>query len=405
VSPLRLLTVLTAVNLLNFVDRQILFAVFPAIQHDLSLTDAELGLAASAFIVVYMIVTPIAGLLGDRLRRLPVAAAGVALWSLATLLSAAARSFPALLVARALVGVGESSYSPLSSAMISDAFPSEQRGSRLAIFNAAVPVGSALGYVAGAILAARFGWRAAFMIVGAPGLLLAALMLQLTEPRRGAMERDEAAVHPVRQLHLLFADPVYAITTAAMAALTFVLGALAAWMPTFLVRLHGLSLRDAGVWFGLLTAGTGLIGTALGGWLGDAAVRRRPAGHLDVSAIGLLAAAPFVGLAIAAGPGPWFWCATAIAEILVFLNVGPLNAVIVGAAAPAIRASAVAINILTIHLLGDALSPSMVGALSDRFGLRTALAIMPPMLLLSGALCLVAGRFVAAGGYRQPRRA
>jgi len=369
------------------------------------LTDAELGLAASAFIVVYMIVTPIAGLLGDRLRRLPVAAAGVALWSLATLLSAAARSFPALLVARALVGVGESSYSPLSSAMISDAFPSEQRGSRLAIFNAAVPVGSALGYVAGAILAARFGWRAAFMIVGAPGLLLAALMLQLTEPRRGAMERDEAAIYPVRQLHLLFADPVYAITTAAMAALTFVLGALAAWMPTFLVRLHGLSLRDAGVWFGLLTAGAGLIGTALGGWLGDAAVRRRPAGHLDVSAIGLLAAAPFVGLAIAAGPGPWFWCATAIAEILVFLNVGPLNAVIVGAAAPAIRASAVAINILTIHLLGDALSPSMVGALSDRFGLRTALAIMPPMLLLSGALCLVAGRFVAAGGYRPPRRA
>src|ERR1051325_6465982 len=189
--------------------------------------------------------------------------------------------------------------------MISDAFPSEQRGSRLAIFNAAVPVGSALGYVAGAILAARFGWRAAFMIVGAPGLLLAALMPQLTEPRRGAMERDEAAVHPVRQLHLLFADPVYAITTTAMAALTVVLGALAAWMPTFLVRLHGLSLREAGVWFGLLTAGAGLIGTALGGWLGDTAVRRRPAGYLDVSAIGLLAAAPFVGLAVLAGPRPW----------------------------------------------------------------------------------------------------
>src|SRR4029077_10236595 len=122
---------------------------------------------------------------------------------------------------------------------------------------------------------------------------------------------------------------------------------------------------------------------ALGGWLGDAAVRRRTAGHLHVSAIGLLAAAPFVAVAMWAERGPLSCCATAIAEILVFLNVGPLNAVIVGAAAPAIRASAVAINILTIHLLGDALSPSMVGALSDRFGLRTALAIMPPMLLLS----------------------
>jgi MFS transporter, Spinster family, sphingosine-1-phosphate transporter len=392
--------VLTAINLLNFIDRQILFAVFPAIQQELSMTDAQLGLTASAFVVVYMIVTPICGLLGDRMRRLPVAAAGVALWSAATILSATARSVTALIGARAIVGVGESSYSPIASSVISDAYPADRRGSRLAIFNAAVPVGSALGYVAGALIAAEFGWRGAFLIVGAPGIALAALLPWLAEPRRGAS--DEVAVSPPSSAALLrlLEEPVYTITTAAMAALTFVLGALAAWMPTFLVRLHGLSMEQAGMSFGLLTAATGLVGTALGGWLGDREVRRHPAGYLRVSAIGLILAVPFVAVAISAEAGPAFWLATAVAEVLVFLNVGPLNAVIVGVAPAAIRASAVAINILAIHLLGDALSPSVVGALSDRFGLRAALAIMPPALLASGVLCLAAARFLPA----TPRR-
>jgi len=398
-----LLAVLTAVNLLNFIDRQILFVLFPAIQAELSLSDSQLGLAASAFIVVYMIVTPVAGFLGDRLRRLPVAAAGVALWSAATLASAVARSFPALLAARALVGVGESSYAPLSSAVISDAFPIEQRGSRLAIFNAAVPVGTAFGYIAGALIAARFGWRAAFVMVGAPGLALAALMLLFTEPRRGAMERPERAGSSRRTFATLLLDPVYATTTAAMAALTFVLGALAAWMPTFLVRLHDLSVRDAGISFGILTAFAGVAGTVLGGRLGDRAVRRHPAGHLRVSAIGLIAAAPCAAVAVITEHRPLFWCATALAEILVFLNVGPLNAVIVGVAAPAIRATAVGINILAIHLLGDALSPWVVGVLSDRLGLRAALSIMPPLLLFSGALCWMAGRFVRPPGDEMSR--
>lgn len=388
-----LLAALSTVNLLNFIDRQVLFAIFPAIQQDLGLRDAELGLAASVFIVVYMITTPIAGVLGDRLRRLHVVAASVALWSVATLLSGTASSLPTLLAARAAVGVGEASYAPLCSAMISDRFPTARRGSSLAVFNLAVPVGSALGYVLGALVAARFGWRAAFYIVGAPGLAMAGLLLLLREPIRGAMDRDCQA----RSAHTItdvVTDPVYGVTTAAMAALTFVLGALAAWMPTFLVRLHGLSITRAGTTFGILTAAMGLLGTALGGWLGDRAFRRHPAGHLWISGAGLLLAAPTAAVAIFADQPSVFWSATALAEVLVFLNTGPLNAVIVGVAAPAVRATAVAVNVLCLHLFGDALSPWVVGSLSDRFGLRSALAIMPPMLIVAGILCLVAGRLV-----------
>lgn len=400
--PLLLLGTLSAVNLLNFIDRQVLFAVFPAVKEDLGLSDAELGLAGSAFIVVYMAVTPISGILGDRFNRLRLAALGVGLWSAATMLSASARSLAQLLVARAAVGVGESSYAPLSTAVIGDSFPPSRRAASLAVFNVAVPVGSALGYLIGGTIAASYGWRAAFLVAGAPGLVLAVALVLLKEPQRGLMDRPGRGALGAESVATLLNDPVFVTTTAAMAALTFVLGALAAWLPTFLMRIHGLSLAEAGASFGMLTAVTGLLGTALGGWLGDRAARRDPRGYLRVSAFGLLLAAPVTLLAVLSSHPVVFWSSTAIAEVLVFLNVGPLNAVIVGSAAPAIRARAVAANVVAIHLFGDALSPWLVGALSDRYGLRLGLAVLAPMLLVSGALCLLAGRFVAERLRRHP---
>ena len=394
-SPAALLSVLTFVNLLNYVDRQILYAIFPAVQADLGLADSQLGLAASAFIVVYMLVTPVAGYLGDRLRRLPLIGAGVVVWSVATLASGAAYTFGGLAAARSLVGVGESCYSPLSTSVLSDAFPKERHGTVLSVFNVAVPVGSALGYVLGSALAQSYGWRAAFYVVGAPGLAIGVFLLFAVDPRRGALERGDDRVSAA-SLGELARNPVYVETTAAMTALTFVLGAFAAWMPTFLVRIHGLSMSGAGITFGLLTAATGLAGTALGGWLGDRALERDPAGHLHVSGLGLVLAVPATALAIMADAPAVFWSATAVAETLVFLNVGPLNAVVVGVSSPQIRATAVAANILVIHLLGDALSPSLVGFLSDRAGLRAALGVMPPALAAAALLCFRAGRSLRA---------
>jgi MFS family permease len=393
-APTALLGVLTLVNLLNYIDRQILFAIFPEIQRDLGLLDSQLGLAGSAFIVVYMLVTPLAGRLGDRLHRLRVVAGGVALWSGATVLAGISWSFGSLLAFRSIVGVGEACYAPLGSAMISDVYAPERRGWSLSIFNLAVPVGSALGYLLGGMIATHFGWRAAFFAVGAPGLMLALALLAFPEPTRGGSEPQGILRDAGATVAALARDPLYVVTTLSMAALTFVLGALAAWMPTFLVRLHGMSVGGAGATFGIVTALAGVLGTLLGGWLGDWRVRRDPRGHLQVSALGLLISVPFATVAIYAESPVLFWSATAIAEVLLFLNVGPLNAVILGAAAPPIRATAVAINILAIHVLGDALSPWGVGALSDAFGLRAALTVMPPMLLISAVLCWVAGRYV-----------
>ncbi len=390
----RLLALLTLANLLNYVDRQILFAMFPEVQRDLGLADSELGLLGSAFIVVYMLVTPLAGSAGDRWSRVRTVAAGLAIWSLATMLAGVASGFVSLLLARSIVGIGEACYAPLGSAMIGDVYPAERRGWSLSVFNLAVPVGSAFGYILGGLLAARFGWRAAFFLVGAPGLAVAGALLWLREPARGAADEPAAAHALAGRIGDLARDPLFVTTSLSMAALTFVLGALAAWMPTFLVRVHGLSTSAAGATFGIVTAATGVIGTMLGGWLGDLLLERDRRGHLLVSAAGLLLSVPATAVAIYADSPPVFWAATAIAEVLVFLNVGPLNAVILGAAAPGIRATAVAVNILAIHVLGDALSPAAVGFVSDRYGLRVAMALMPPMLLVSAVLCLAAGRHV-----------
>jgi MFS family permease len=402
VRPLFLLGALSVVNLLNFIDRQVLFAVFPAVKSDLGLSDAELGLAGSAFIVVYMLVTPITGFLGDRLHRPRLVALGVGLWSAATALSASARSVSQLLIARAAVGVGESCYAPLCTSMIGDSFPPSRRAASLAVFNAAVPVGSALGYLFGGTIGARFGWRAAFYVVGLPGLLLALALAAFPDPARGALDPPGHRAPGAVRVRALMVDPLFAVTTSAMAALTFVLGALAAWLPTFLVRIHGLSLGEAGASFGALTALTGLLGTALGGWLGDRAAGGDAVGYLRVSAIGLLLAAPVTLLAIVSAHPAVFWCSAAVAEVLVFLNVGPLNAVIVGTAAPAIRASAVAANVFAIHFFGDAISPWLVGLVSDRYGLRWGLALLAPILAISGSLCLLGSRFAAGMPEERP---
>ena len=401
--PALLLALLTAINFLNYIDRQTLFAVFPLIQAEIGLTDAELGLLASAFILVYMVCAPLAGIFGDRTRRLPIVMGSVALWSVFTVFTGLARDFVHLFISRAGVGVGESAYAPVSSALIADSFPEDRRGSRLAVFNLAVPVGSALGYVLGGILGSWFGWRAAFAVVGAPGLVLALGCSFFTEPMRGAQDLGSPA-EPKSRARALFSNPVYLASSGAMAALTFVLGALAAWLPTFLVRVHGFSVASAGTAFGSLTVMAGLVGTGAGGVLGDILRRRHRAGYLWISAAGLLLAAPATWIAIQADDPVTFWIAASLAETLVFLNTGPLNAVIVNVARPEIRATAVGVNVLFIHLFGDALSPWLVGALSDRMGIRSALGIAPPVLFAAGILCLVAGRLLNASGARSAER-
>ena len=404
-----LLTLLCVINLLNYMDRYILPAVLPQIQTEFALSDFWGGLPAPAFIVMYMLAAPVFAPLGDRWRRGPLVAMGVALWSAATVGTGLARSYGQLLTARALVGIGEASFGTVGPTLIADAFPPERRGMMLSIFYMAIPVGSAFGYLIGGLVGEAWGWRAAFYVAGPPGLLLAAAAWALREPARPARSGPPAPPLGTRPaFRTLLRNRSYLLNTAAMASMTFALGGLVHWLPTYFNRVHGLSLAAAGTAIGGITVVAGLGGTLLGGWGGDRLLGRTRKAYFLVSGWGLLLSAPGAVLAIAA-TDPWLaFGAIFVAEVLVFLNTGPLNALIVAVTPPGIRARAFGLNIFAIHAFGDALSPALLGLVSDLTNLSTALTLPAFFLAAAGLLCLWGARGLpedmAAAAPEEPAR-
>ncbi len=389
---------LTAINFLNYIDRYVVASVFEPIRRELHFSDAQLGWLLSAFMVAYAITSPLFGRLGDLFSRKYLIASGVTLWSFATAGAALARSFWQMFVPRSIVGIGEASYATLAPAMIADYYEPERRGRALAIFYVAIPAGSALGFVLGGQLADHFGWRVAFCVVGLPGLVFALLTLGIREPERGASEAarpHERLVSPgvVATYRMLWENSTYVVVTLGFIAYTFALGGLVGWIPAFLERYDGMTTVRANDIFGMLTVVSGITGTLAGGFLGDSLRRYTKNAYLQVSALSVLAGAPMTVLALAARQPTIFLPAIFCAEFLLFLNTGPLNAVVVGCVGAEIRATAMAVNILLIHALGDALSPPLIGVLSDHFGLFHATLIAPAMMLVSGGLLLYAIRF------------
>ena len=398
------LGLLLAVNLLNYIDRQVLFAVFPLIKIDLNLSDTALGFLGSAFMLSYLLFAPLFGWLGDHWSRTRLVCGGLVVWSLATALAGFAPGYRALLAARATVGVGEASFGTVSPGLVADFFPKERRGQILSWFYVAIPVGSALGYLLGGLLGHWYGWHAAFLLVGAPGLLLAIPIALLRTPPRGG---DEAS-RPDFGHHLsegewkgattgyaaLFKNRAYVCNTLSMSAMTFAIGGLAQWLPSFLNRVHSLDVAKGNTLFGATTVMAGILGTLAGGRLGDRWQKRSGKGYLMVSGWGFLLGTPFAVWAILAPSLTGCMSAIFIAEFFLFLNTGPLNTVIINVTKPAVRAMAFAVNIFFIHALGDAVSPSVIGWLSDRWDLRSALLITPCVMLLAGLFCFVCSRFV-----------
>ncbi len=392
--PASTLVVLTGLNAFNYLDRFLTAPLLPLIIASLTLTDQQAGSLQTAFILVYSLVSPVAGWLGDRMRRLSVAAVGVLVWSAATFTSGLATTFAWLLLARAVVGVGEASYTVVTPSLLSDHYPPDRRARALATFYAAMPVGIALGYVFGGQIGAHSGWRPAFFLAGGPGIVFALALLLLREPPRGRF--DQAPVSPAsgsfrQSLRRLLARPSYFFNMAAQTIYSFTMGGLGAWMPTYFVRERGLGVAQAGTIFGLLLLAAGFSGTIVGGQLGDRLARRFPAAHFTFSAYTLIASIPFTLLAVLAPRPAIFWPAMFATLFLLFLNYGPLNAALVNVLPPELRARGVGIHTTTIHLLGDALSPLLIGAASDALGLRWPVLVTGLLLPFAGVV-LLAGR-------------
>jgi len=410
-----IVALLTGLNFLNYLDRYIVAAVLPPLMADLGLSNLEGGLLATVFLLGYFVTSPLFGKLGDRMSRKKLITFGVLTWSAATIASGLSNSLWTLLAARAAVGIGEASYATLAPTIIDDVSPPDKKGKMLAIFFLAVPVGSALGYLLGGFIQQHWGWRTAFFVGGGPGIVLALLCLLIDEPVRKHLADAKAKISETAGT--LFRIPLYRRAILGYCAHTAAIGAFSFWAPKFLSeRFFGDLAKDpaapnaaaqvlgtANFWFGVVTVLAGAIGTIVGGWMADRAVRGLPVipegaehdhlhnrmaanAQLRVCALGVAIAAPLTAAAFLV-PNAWmFFVCAGIAEIGLFLSTSPINVIMLRTVPGFMRASAMAVGIFSIHLFGDLWSPSLLGLLMDYLPLALAMMALPTMFAVATAL-------------------
>jgi MFS transporter, Spinster family, sphingosine-1-phosphate transporter len=407
-SPKVVLLVLTALNLLNYLDRYVLSAVLVAAQMDLKLSNFVAGLLPTVFLVGYFATSPVFGHLGDRggrNRRPRLIASGVAIWSAATIGSGLASGAWSMAASRACVGVGEASYAALAPTIIDDFAPPERRGSWLSIFYAAIPVGSALGYLVGGRLMDAAGWRAAFLLVGAPGLACSLLCLLIADQRRDPSTATRPPVDWRNTLPALARHAGYRSSVLGYCAYTFAIGGFAYWAPKYVHTQYGLAPGRASVLLGAVTVVGGLLGTLFGGALADRLARRWVAkgaasGHNDedaenavivranlaVAVLASLVGAPLAAMAISAPTATGFFATVLPCQVALFLLTGPINVAILRSSPLASRASAMAVSIFAIHALGDLWSPPLMGLLADVAPMQVAMYMAPAVFAVAAAI-------------------
>lgn len=402
--------ILLAINILNYADRSVLAAVQTKIQPEFHLTDAQLGLLGSSFLFIYGLATLPLGMWADRSIRKNVVALCVGIWSVATALAGFTRDFLQLFLMRSVLGIGEAGYAPASLSMIGDYFPKAQRGRVLAIWSIGNIIGTALGQIVGGRVAVTLGWRWAFYLVGIPGLITAFLIWRAAEPQRGAFDQEEETAESTSATHghasigkdfgealiKIIRIPTYWILIGAFIASFFTVGAALFWINTYIVRDFHIGEDVAGAITGVTLAIGSLVGTLLGGWIADRLQRRMPQGRLLVSTISFLLGAPLTFLALSIHDLIPFAGVFTLAIMCLSLCLGPLNAVIQDIIEPQIRATAIGIVLLVAHVLGDAASPLLIGAISERSSLGIAfITTAPTCLFLAGLICLIGLKTVA----------
>jgi len=392
--PRAALVLLTALNLLNYIDRSVLNAVQPLIQNEFHVSDAQIGRLTTVFLIFYTLAAPLMGPLADRYSRRLIIALGAFAWSGATLLTAVTHSYDALLVRHTLVGVGEASFVTISPTVVADLFPESMRGRVLGFFYLAIPVGFALGYPIGGYFGTHYGWRAPFLLAGIPGFVLGALVLFMAEPERGQFDSLEET--PERgSVRGLVHNPAFLTATLGMAMMTFAQGGLLVWMPTFLSRMRGYSLLQANNTFGLIIAIDGTVASLAGGWLGDRLLRRTRSAYYLVSAASMGLGIPVMMVALF-NRGPAMVPGIALSGFLLLLNTAPLNAAVINSVGAHIRATAIAVNLFVIHFLGDAFSPWLIGKVSDQSSLESGFISTVVATALSSAILFYGMKFAPA---------
>lgn len=370
------LWVLFAINAINFFDRQILGAVGEPIRKEFGLSDAALGALGTAFTLLYAFVGVPFGRMADKHQRKKILSAGVFVWSLMTAASGLATNFWQIFVLRLGVGVGEASCAPAATSLIGDLFPAAKRAKALSIFMLGLPVGVALSFAVSGVVARQYGWRAAFLVAGIPGLLCAVAALFIREPRRGGSEMHDVGAQRREgsPYKLVLSSPTMLWLIVSGALHNFNMYAIGAFITPFLMRYHGADIQTANfvsmIIYGLL----GAPGLLLGGFIGDAAMRRRKDGRMLVGTFAILASAPFILLALNRPNGDFtgFLILMGIGCALMYFYYSTVYSTVQDVIEPGLRGTAMSLYFLAMYLLGASLGPYAVGLISDYFTQQAA---------------------------------
>ncbi len=391
-SPLqwRILLVITAMNFINYVDRQCIFPLFNLIKAEFQVSDFQLGLLGTVFMIVHSLAILPFGIWTDHWNRTRIVSLGAFFWSLATLASGLAQNFKALLVARAAVGFGESAYTPAAATMISDSFPARERARVQSYYNLGMFAGGTVGMVLAGLLGSWLGWRAAFFAVAIPGMLLAVTAWRTPDPAR----HSSSHMHVWQSLHTLARIKPYRWVLAGGTMVIFASGAFITWGTEFAIRYYGLTLRQASIILASTVLLAGIAGVLTGGWLADWLQERYVWGRAITIAISFLFAAPFLLLALYAPGRSWLVVLLFLSAYFLSFYHGPATAVIHDITPMAMHGRSYAVYIFLTHVIGDVAAPAVVGKIADLASLRTGLVVAACTNLLGAVAFLIAAFYI-----------
>ena len=386
------LVLLTGMNFVNYLDRYILPAVQEQIKGEFHLLDAQIGALTTWFMVAYVLASPVTGWLGDRFPRKPmIVVAGLAIAAM-NFLTASVHDYASLNFRHAALGIGEASFGIFAPALLADFYAETQRNRVLTIFNIAIPLGAATAYKGGAWVGAHHGWRMSFIVSAAPGAVIALLILFLMrEPARVGSGAEKAKIDR-GSVGSLLTNRAYLCAILGYAAVTFSLGGISWWMPSFLQRVAGYSEDAAGNVMGPIIVVAGLGGTIFGGWLAQKWSKRTEKALYFVPALSALLTVPPAVLCFF-GPKSLIVPALSAAVFLIFLGTGPVNAATLNAVPAGMRATAMAGQLFALHVFGDMFSPKLIGMVSDRSDLRYGLSATLVTMFIAAVIFFVGARF------------
>lgn len=386
----------------DYIDRMVITSLFPFLKADWNLTDTQCGmLVSSVYWSIVLFTFPIS-ILVDRWSRRKTIGLMAVLWSIATGLGAFSKSFRHLFITRTIVGVGEAGYAPGGSAMMSALYPQEKRSLMMGLWNASIPLGSAIGVAIGGIIAAHWGWRHALGIVAIPGFIIAILFFFIKDYKTIGLERTvEAPAKAVNRkkvrmsimdtLAEFLSKPSLILTYFGMAGVVFTTTSLLTWLPTYFHRVQGVLEKDAGVKASAVML-FAIIGAPLGGYITDRWRKKQINARLLVPTITSLLSAILMFLAFSVFDGQLQYLILLSMGISITAFIAATGAVTQDVVHPGLRAMSYAIAVVIQNLLGASLGPIVMGAISDATDIQTAFAFLPIALLIAAAL-FFAGSF------------